>query len=618
VTSAARAETRNWWTVGAVAAPLFIVTLGTTVVNAALPAIQADLRIRLTELEWSVAAFLLAGAILLLTGGRVAGLLGRKRTLLLGLVVFTCSSLACGLAESEEILIAARAVQGLGAALILVPTLGLTKSSFAPPARGRAYDVLAGVTLLGLVLGPLAGGVLVDALDWRWVFYVNVPAGVAAFLLASLVLRESSERSVAKQRDFAALARNRLFVGASVTALLLMLALLGGLFVLSIYMQNLLGYTATETGAILLLLTLAIVVFAPVARKLTEMTGERGPITVGMSFLGLGLVLWSPLDQTAGFSSLLPGLIAAGLGLGLAIAPIVTAALGSLSDDRSDAGMGSNVVGAFALTGGALGVAIMGAALVSSAGDGPAGTPGFAAAFVVGFEDAMLLGAFFSFAGAGVAALMIKPTRVAADVDVSEPVEVPPIPTAAAPVASPVPEPVVAVAPAPAPPEPIPTPLVASPVPDAVAAVAPVPAPAAPPAPAPPAAAAAVDAAAIVAAVRDEIAPLQRRSAELRDLCELLLAQSAATRRERIEDLELLTQLIIDGWRAVDRRLGRLEQIVLRIDEAQRKASASRAVIRLDARAEPQRLQQPGPNGDDAASSASADDPSETREAPRP
>lgn len=184
-------SSRRWWSLGALSISLFMVYLDLTVVNVALPAIQRDLGIRLSQLEWTVNAYALSFAVLLLTGGKLADHFGRRRVFLLGLAVFTAGSLGCALAGSGAFLIGARAVQGVGAAFILPSTLSLISATFHPRERATAIGVWVGVSGLGLALGPLVGGALIEAANWPWIFYVNVPVGIAGLVAARLLVPES-------------------------------------------------------------------------------------------------------------------------------------------------------------------------------------------------------------------------------------------------------------------------------------------------------------------------------------------------------------------------------------------------------------------------------------------
>src|ERR687883_1846386 len=170
-------ENKRWWTLGALCFALFMIMLDNTIVNVALPAIQRDLAISRSELEWTVAAYALTFASLLLTGGKLGDLLGRRLIFLIGITVFTASSLFCGLSSGAGELIAARAVQGIGAALMMPATLSIISATFAPRERGTAIGIWAGVSAMALAIGPLAGGIITEHISWIWIFYINVPIG---------------------------------------------------------------------------------------------------------------------------------------------------------------------------------------------------------------------------------------------------------------------------------------------------------------------------------------------------------------------------------------------------------------------------------------------------------
>src|SRR5690349_8499409 len=188
-------ENRKWWTLFAVSFGLFMIMLDNTVVNVALPTMEKDLHVSLASLEWVVIAYALTFASLLITGGKLADLYGRRRIFVVGLAVFTLSSLACGLAPSAGFLIGARAVQGVGAALMNPATLSIIVATFPPRQRGQAIGIWAGVSALALAIGPLVGGVIVEKLNWNWIFFVNVPVGALAILVSQLVIRESRDTS---------------------------------------------------------------------------------------------------------------------------------------------------------------------------------------------------------------------------------------------------------------------------------------------------------------------------------------------------------------------------------------------------------------------------------------
>jgi len=186
-------ENRKWWTLAAVAVGLFMIMLDNTVVNVALPSIQKDLGMGPSELEWVFNAYALTFGVLLLSGGKLADLFGRRAIFIAGLVIFTGASLWCGLAGGAASLIAARTVQGVGAALMNPATLSIITATFPPRQRGMAIGIWAGVSALALAIGPLVGGVLTQDISWSWIFFINIPVGVAGVLAARIFIDETKE-----------------------------------------------------------------------------------------------------------------------------------------------------------------------------------------------------------------------------------------------------------------------------------------------------------------------------------------------------------------------------------------------------------------------------------------
>src|SRR5881409_713194 len=195
-------ENRKWWTLAAVAFGLFMIMLDNTVVNVALPSIERDLKISISSLEWIVTSYALVFAALLITGGKLADMYGRRRLFVAGLVVVTLSSLACGLAPSAGFLIGARVVQGAGAALMNPATLSIIVATFPPKQRGQAIGIWAGVSALALAIGPLGGGLIVENLNWNWIFFVNVPVGIVGIVVSQFFITESRDTSHEQSVDF--------------------------------------------------------------------------------------------------------------------------------------------------------------------------------------------------------------------------------------------------------------------------------------------------------------------------------------------------------------------------------------------------------------------------------
>ena len=452
------AENRKWWTLGAVSFGLFMIMLDNTVVNVALPTIQRHLGARLSELEWIVSGYALTFAALMLTGGKLADLLGRRRVFVAGLTVFSASSLACALAPSAGFLIAARIVQGIGAALMNPATLSIISAAFPPRQRGTAIGIWAGVSALALAIGPLVGGLLTEHIGWSAIFYLNVPIGVAAIAASLLLIDESRDASKDRRPDvpgqltsavglfavtyalieangygwgsarilgaFAVgaaalvafvllerhqrapmlelgLFRNRTFAGANVVLLLVALAMFGVFFFLSLYMQNILGYSPVEAGATFLPMTLLIIVISPLAGRLSDLVGSRWLLTAGMTLLAVQLFYFSRLGVHEGFWNLAPGMLLGGLGMPAVMAPASAAALSGVSVDR--AGVGSAVLNTSRQLGGSIGVALMGAILAHHVGGRQ--TP---QTFVNGLSNALEVAAVIALAGAVVAVAAIR------------------------------------------------------------------------------------------------------------------------------------------------------------------------------------------------------------------
>jgi EmrB/QacA subfamily drug resistance transporter len=455
-------ETRKWWTLAAVAFGLFMIMLDNTVVNVALPAIERDLHISISELEWIVTAYALVFAALLITGGKLADLLGRRKIFVAGLVVFTLSSLACGLAPNAGFLIGARAVQGVGAALMNPATLSIITATFPPRQRGTAIGIWAGVSALALAIGPLAGGLIVDNIGWNWIFFVNVPVGALGIVVSQFFIDESRDTSREQSVDIPGLltsggglfalsyaliegnskgwtspeilslfaaavvlligfvvleSRQRLpmldlslfripsFVGANIVALLVSLAMFGVFFFVSLYVQNILGYSPTQAGAIFLPMTLLIILIAPIAGRASDRIGSRWLMGGGMSILGVSLLLYQRVGLHSTFWTLLPAMVLGGIGMALTMSPMTSVAMGSVPVDK--AGVGSGVLNSFRQVGGSLGIAVMGAILASYIHAAP-GTELGKVQYVNGLHAALFVSALIAFASAFVAIVLVR------------------------------------------------------------------------------------------------------------------------------------------------------------------------------------------------------------------
>ncbi len=457
-------ENKKWWTLTAVAFGLFMIMLDNTIVNVALPSIQRSLHMSISSLEWIVTAYALTFAALLITGGKLGDLYGRRKMFMAGLVVFTLASLACGLAPNAGFLIGARAVQGVGAALMNPATLSIITATFPPKERGQAIGIWAGVSALALAIGPLLGGLIVDNINWHWIFYVNVPVGVVGLIVSRLVIAESRDTSHEQSIDLPGLVtsgaallalsyaliegnrhgwgspeiiglfvgaavllavfirlelRQRLpmldlslfrigsFVGANTVAMLVSLGMFGVFFFISLYVQNVLHYSPTKAGAVFLPMTVLIILIAPIAGKLSDRVGSRWLMGAGMSILGVSLLLYQRIGVHSSFLSLLPQLVLGGVGMALTMSPMTSAAMASVPIDK--AGVGSGVLNSFRQVGGSLGIALMGAILLSYQHPGVTRAVG-AQQFVNGLHAALLVSAFIAFAAAAVAIGLVRTT----------------------------------------------------------------------------------------------------------------------------------------------------------------------------------------------------------------
>jgi EmrB/QacA subfamily drug resistance transporter len=455
-------ENRKWWTLVAVAVGLFMIMLDNTVVNVALPSIQQDLGISVSELEWVVNAYALTFGVLLLTGGKLADLLGRRRIFIAGLVVFTVSSLWCGLAGSATSLIAARTVQGVGAALMNPATLSIITATFPPRQRGTAIGIWAGVSALALAIGPLVGGLLTQDIHWSWIFFINIPVGVAGVIAARLFIDETKDTSHEQRLDLPGLLtsavglfaltyglietndyawgsarvlslfaiaivaltsfvllelhqrlpmldltlfRNPTFSGANTVMFLVGLAMFGIFFYNSLFLQRVLGYGAIKTGATFLPMTLLIIFVAPLAGRLADRVGARWLMAGGMVLLTGSLLLFATLDQRSSWWNILPGLVVGGLGLATVMAPTTATAMSAVPVDK--AGVGSAVINSMRQVGGSLGIAVMGALLATTVSVSPFSAK-YAAQFVPGYHRALEVGAAILIVGAVVAVATIR------------------------------------------------------------------------------------------------------------------------------------------------------------------------------------------------------------------
>jgi EmrB/QacA subfamily drug resistance transporter len=406
---------RKWWTLIAVCVGTFMLLLDVTIVNVALPAIQTSLKATFSDLQWVVDAYALTLAALLLTTGSLADLFGRRRVFVIGLIIFSLSSLASGLATTPLWLNLARGAQGVGGAAMFSTSLALLGSSFQGRERGTAFGAWGAITGLAVAVGPVVGGALTTGISWRWIFLVNVPIGAIAVILCLLRVEESKQPGARRpdlvgfvtfsgalsalvyalikgntsgwgspeilacligagvlliafvvaevvQRDNAMfdlkLFRKPTFTGGAIAAFALSAGLFSLLLYLTLYLQDVLNYSALDTGLRLLVLSGGILLTSTIAGRLTASVPIRFLIAPGLALVGVGLLLMRGLDAGSGWTHLVPGFIVAGAGTGLINPPLASTAIGVVPPER--AGMASGINSTFRQIGIATGIAGLG------------------------------------------------------------------------------------------------------------------------------------------------------------------------------------------------------------------------------------------------------------------
>jgi EmrB/QacA subfamily drug resistance transporter len=509
---------RKWWTLIAVSVATFMLLLDITVVNTALPSIQKDLSASFTDLQWVIDAYTLALAAIVLTAGSLADRVGRRAVFAGGLAIFALASLAAGLSPDSTVLNISRAVQGIGAAAMFAVSLALVAQEF-PAGRERASAMgVYGATIgVAVAIGPLVGGAITSGLGWRWVFFLNVPIGAAAIAVTFAKLRESRdpnatridwlglvtfssallllvlallrgnaegwgsplivglfsgaalmlaafaaiEQRVAEPMLPLGLFRGRAFTGVQLAAFAVSASLFALFLYLTLYLQNYLGYSPLQAGLRYLPITLAPFFVAPLAVALMARVQARVLLAVSLGGTGVGLLLMSGLSASSSWTSLLPGFLVAGVGVGLLNPVVADVAVSVVSKDRS--GMAAGINDTFRQVGIAVGVAAWGAVflargadkistltagtpaaagdhprqLLEAASDGrlssavarlPHGAQAVAAhatreGFLSGMNTILVIGALVAFAGGLVALLLVREHEI--ERDQPEPATVP-------------------------------------------------------------------------------------------------------------------------------------------------------------------------------------------------
>jgi len=484
---------RKWWTLIVVCVATFMLLLDITIVNVALPDIERSLHSSFSDLQWVIDAYALTLAALLLTGGSLADIMGRRRIFVIGIAIFTVASLLCALSGTPTLLNLARGLQGIGGAFMFATALALLASAYGGRDRGTAFGIWGATTGASVAVGPLVGGVLTDGIGWEAIFLVNLPIGIATIALTLAQVEEShapsgaridwpglvtfsaglfalifglirgnpegwgsplivgcllaavvlgvlfvlvERRSEHPMLDLSLFAKPA-FDGASVAAFVLSASMFSMFLYLTLYIQNILGYSPLESGLRFLPVTLLSFFVAPISGKFAERVGIRWFLGAGLAFVGAGLLLMRGLEVGDDWTALLAGFLLAGGGIGLVNPALATAAVGVVEPQR--AGMASGINSTFRQVGIATGIAGLGAifqhlvakSFVAGAGHLPPGVrPGAVAdfvsfggarrvgdpalareaeqAFIDGLNDILLYAGLLAFAGALLAAVLTR------------------------------------------------------------------------------------------------------------------------------------------------------------------------------------------------------------------
>jgi EmrB/QacA subfamily drug resistance transporter len=407
---------RRWWTLGAMCFALFMIMLDNTVVNVALPSIQRGLRASTSSLEWTVNAYTLTFAVVLVTGGRLGDLFGRRRLFIIGVAIFGASSLMIALSRSDTWLIAFRAVQGIGSGCMMPATLSIITNTFDAHERGRAIGTWAGVSAMALAIGPVVGGLLVQDVSWQSIFILNVPVAVAAIAVTLFATRESRDETAIREVDvpgvaaltvglaalvlalvksntwgwgstkvlslfglalaalvtFAAIEprrrapmvqfsffRSRAYFGANVVAFIVSFTMFATFFSLALYMQDILRFTPLQTGLRFLPTTLIVMAAGPISGRLADRIGSRPLMTLGLLSVSASMFWMTGITTHSSYGYLVVSFVLQGLGIGLVMSPMSTATMNAV--DRSKAGVASGILNMTRMVGSTFGVAALGA-----------------------------------------------------------------------------------------------------------------------------------------------------------------------------------------------------------------------------------------------------------------
>ncbi len=458
-------DRKKWFALALILSVQFMTVLDIAIVNVALPSIQVDLGFSQENLQWVISAYALFFGGFLLLGGRMADLLGRRRIFMFGTIVFTLGSLLCGFAWSEASLIGSRAFQGFGAAMLTPAALSILVAMFA---EGRERNIALGawgaVGGVGAAAGVLLGGVLTDLLSWEWIFFVNVPVGIAALILTPFLLSESldkhgqgfdvigallitsaltllvlgitqgqawgwtSGKTIAvlvasailhvafliwerRQRDplvpLSIFVRLQTLTAANIVGFILGTALFAMFLMLTLYMQQVLGFSPLETGVGYLAVAGTAIIWANVAAAAVTRVGVKPALVFGMSMMTLGLLYFTQVSANGTYwSDLFPGFLIVGIGMPFAFVPVTIAAVAGTKPQ--EAGLASGLINTSQQIGGAVGIAILSTIAVSTTSDAVATGTETTIALTEGFQAAFWAGAAIAFAGVLVSLFLVR------------------------------------------------------------------------------------------------------------------------------------------------------------------------------------------------------------------
>ena len=457
---------KRWLALMVLCLGVLMIVLDTTIVNVALPSIRTDLGFTETSLVWVVNAYMLTFGGFLLLGGRLGDLYGHRRVFLAGLVLFTLASLACGVSTSQGLLVAARAVQGLGGAVVSAVSLSLIMNLFTEPAdRAKAMGVYGFVCAGGGSIGVLLGGLLTSTLSWHWIFLVNLPIGVAVYALCVALLPSARGHAHGEKLDVAGavtvtlslmlavygvvngneagwgstqtvgllgaavvllaifiaiearvrhplmplgLFRLRSVSVANVVGVLWAAAMFAWFFISALYMQLVLNYTPMQIGLAFLPANIIMAMFSlGLSAKIVMRFGIRKPLAAGLWLAAIGLALFARAPVNGSFVvDVLPGMMLLGLGAGMAFNPVLLAAMSEVSP--SDSGLASGVVNTSFMMGGALGLAVLASAAAARSASMEAAGAQMPLALTGGYNLAFLVGAVFAAAAGLIGALLLR------------------------------------------------------------------------------------------------------------------------------------------------------------------------------------------------------------------